>query len=82
MALDKMGTYMQNSEWSNSKAAKWSPPFDRFFVPKMTPDENPGPGTHEQYGELKYGKQVNSKYHSTLTPSFGIGDRAAWARRF
>ena len=44
LSLNNLGLYNQNSQFVNSKAAKWSPPYDRFFRPKITTDENPGPG--------------------------------------
>ena len=34
-----------------------------------------GPGTHDAIGGCESGKQVNSLFHSVLTPGFGIGDR-------
>ena len=52
LRTDPLGIYNQNSEWSNSKAAKWGPAHDRFKRQKTTADMTPGPGTHEQYGEL------------------------------
>ena len=47
LSLNNLGLYNQNSQFSNSKAAKWNPPHDRFFRPRVTTDENPGPGQHE-----------------------------------
>lgn len=47
------GVYNMNSEWSNSKSAKWGPYHDRFKRVTTTPMITPGPGAHEQYGELK-----------------------------
>ena len=37
LTLDKLGKYNQNSEWSNSKVARWGPQHDRFTYPKTTP---------------------------------------------
>jgi len=34
-----------------------------------------GPGTHNAVGGCESGKQVNSLFHSVLTPGFGTGDR-------
>ena len=36
LATDPLGKYNQNSEFSNSKAAKWGPAHDRFKVAKTT----------------------------------------------
>jgi hypothetical protein len=36
---------------------------------------NPGPGSHEQYGECAKGVQVNSMYHSIQSPSFKGGEK-------
>ena len=36
-----------------------------------------GPGTHNAIGGCESGKQVNSQFHSVLTPGFGIGNRPA-----
>ena len=36
LATDALGLYNQNSEFSNSKAAKWGPPHDRFKVMNTT----------------------------------------------
>lgn len=46
LALDRtgMGNYNHNSQWNNTKAAKWSPVYDRFHYPRTTPQETPGPG--------------------------------------
>lgn len=52
LATDRLGIYNQNSEFSNSKAARWGPYHDRFKVLKTTPQITPGPGTHCQHGEL------------------------------
>lgn len=52
LSLNNLGLYNQNSQFTNSKAQKWSPPHDRFFRPRVTTDENPGPGQHEQFGEV------------------------------
>jgi len=48
----------------------------------VTTDENPGPGQHEQYGEIYKGKHVSTHFHSTKVPSFGIGGRSRWTQRF
>ena len=47
LRINKEGNYNFNSEWSNSKAAKWGPYHDRFKRVKTTSDMTPGPGTHE-----------------------------------
>lgn len=78
MGMNTTGVYNLNSQFSNSKAQKWSPQHDRFFRPRITSDENPGPGTHEQFGEICKGKHVSTHFHSTKTPSFGIGARSRW----
>ena len=39
LATDRLGVYNQNSEWSNSKAARWGPPHDngpRIVVSYLT----------------------------------------------
>jgi hypothetical protein len=60
LCTDRLGNYNQNSEFSNSKAARWGPYHDRFKVLKTTAQITPGPGTHSQHGELHCGNQVNS----------------------
>jgi len=47
LKTDKLGQYNFNSEWFNSKAAKWGYPYDRFKVLNTTSQITPGPGTHE-----------------------------------
>lgn len=46
LALAANGTYNHNSEYVNSKAAKWAPPYDRFKLDKSSYRINPGPGTY------------------------------------
>ena len=55
LATDALGIYNQNSEFSNSKAARWGPSHDRFKVEKTTDQLTPGPGTHLQHGQLAQG---------------------------
>jgi hypothetical protein len=50
--IEKTGTYNFNSEWNNSKAARWGPVHDRFKYVKTTRDMTPGPGNYEQVGEV------------------------------
>lgn len=81
LGLDSTGTYNQNSQWSNSKAQKWAPSYDRFKVPNTTSQLTPGPGQHDTVGDLSHSTQVNSNFHNIKTPSFGIGGRAKWGSR-
>jgi|TARA_B110001450_G_C17564249_1_gene458081 hypothetical protein len=71
------GKYNFNSEMSSTKARKWDPPTDRFRITANEMNPGLGPGTHETIGGCENGKQVNSLFHSVLTPGFGSGDRPA-----
>ena len=42
--MTNLGVYNQNSEFNNSKAQRWAPVYDRFKYPKLSKDQNPGPG--------------------------------------
>lgn len=70
------GNYNFNSEWSTNKAKKLDPPtVGRFRITANEMKPGLGPGTHETIGGCEKGKQVNSLFHSVLTPGFGTGDR-------
>lgn len=71
--MNRKGVYDVRSEWQNSRAAYWGPKTDRFR--KGSNNGSPGPGAHDQYGELKKGNQAISNYHTIKTPSFGIGEK-------
>lgn len=48
--MNKAGRYDFNSEWNNSKAARWSPAKGTRFRDSL--QNIPGPGSYENHGEM------------------------------
>ena len=62
LQLDKDGRY-NNSQYNNSKAAKWSKD-GRLKLPPSTHYMVPGPGAHKTLGNTAEGNQTLSQFHS------------------
>ena len=67
--FDTQGRYV-SSQLPNAKSARWGKD-DRLKPPGSTHYANPGPGTHNQKGDMSEGYQSLTQYHTIQTRSFG-----------